>query len=801
MSDATTPSAAPVQKDFAQRLAYWLAVAIVLIGLVNSMPGIPGLDEWFKQVTGNRDFIIRKFPYEYYYPFFFALMMVVVALHHSMWRAWRGETGLKRNFGLFMDIALVVMALTIALTYLAENEAVCIVDQFTGDRARLIAESLKIEKQNAVIFGLPEPTTVDDPQCVNSTGPWIVAIVGLAIVVFLAYNVRVWGLPLVLVAILIAAYTISTVLIWYYFGPEDMNKYLVTKLGGEPRLLSDGRPRVHDILVNNASGLLGRFLDIVLNEIFPYLVLGSLFGASAGGTSLIKVAFRWTRRLRGGPAHAAIVSSAMFGTISGGPIVNVLSTGVLTIPMMIQRGFSRVFAGGMEAAASSGGSIMPPVMGVAAFVLAAITAVPYSDVIVASAIPALAYFFCLFLTVVFQARKQKIKAIGKLTEEMHLSRQDILNLIMIMGPILVILFLLLSSKEAIGCGLFDGILGAERTFANGKCQVQSLPWFLKLIQNAAGDAGSAGWWAVLLLMALLFLDPKMRERPAKLIDAFADAGILIATLYLMFLAVSIIDFCLKFTGMPFFISLDILQWLQGFDLGTGGSVVFQFLALFMTMVLAILLGMGMPAVPAYINVALLMGPVLAGLGLSIFAANMFIFYYAVASAITPPVAVAAFAAASITKAEPMATGFSAVRSGIVMFIIPFVFAMYPELLLIDAAVIDPTSKGTTIKYLAGYDGQIHWGMLAWLLMRLVLSLYLLASALARFDRAVLPFWEVGLRLLLAATVLYGNPYVYVPAIIIALLLIGWHYLRNREDDAGEEPEPDTRLASQGAVAG
>jgi TRAP-type uncharacterized transport system fused permease subunit len=182
------------------------------------------------------------------------------------------------------------------------------------------------------------------------------------------------------------------------------------------------------------------------------------------------------------------------------------------------------------------------------------------------------------------------------------------------------------------------------------------------VRNAAGDAGSAGWWAVIALCFLLFLDPEVRAKPSKLLDALSDAGTLISTLYLMFLAVSIIDFCLKFTGMPFFISLDVLQWLQSLNLGGDGSTLFQFLALFMTMLLAVLLGMGMPAVPAYINVALLMGPMLAGLGISIFAAHMFIFYFAVASAITPPVALAAFAAASITKAEPMATGFAAVRS-------------------------------------------------------------------------------------------------------------------------------------------
>ncbi len=781
MADRQVP--AEETSGFATRLLYCLATFLVVLGMINAMPGIPGLDSWAASVTGNPDFIIRKFPFEYYYPFVFSLMMLIVALQHSMWRSWKERKIWRRRLGLLMDVALVATAVTISLTYLVEIESVCLIDQFTGDRARMFAESMRIEKENAQLFGLPEPTTVDDPQCLNTTGGWLVAIVGLAIIVFLAYNVKVWGLALVLVAIFVAAYTIITVLVWYFYGVEDINKYLVTKIGGEPRLLSDGRPRVHDILVNNASGLLGRFMDIILNEIFPYLILGALFGASAGGRSLIKLAFRTTRNMRGGPAHAAIVSSAMFGTISGGPIVNVLSTGVLTIPMMIKRGFSKVFAGGMEAAASSGGSIMPPVMGVAAFILAALTGVPYSEVIIAAALPALAYFLCLFLSVIFQARKQKITAIGEITEEMHMGRQDFYNLIMIFLPILIILFLLLTSKESIGCGFISGLFGAERTFSEtGACQVQSLPWVLELVRNAAGDAGSAGWWAVIVLCFALFLDPELRAKPRKLLDSFADAGKLISTLYLMFLAVSIIDFCLKFTGMPFFISLDVLHWLQSLDLGSGGSGAFQFVALFVTMLLAILLGMGMPAVPAYINVALLMGPVLAGLGISVFAANMFIFYFAVASAITPPVALAAFAAASITKAEPMATGFSAVRSGIVMFIIPFVFALYPELLLIEAAVIDPSSDSVSISYLPGYDGQIYWGAILWLLARLGLALYLLASALAQFDRNRLALWEVALRLVLAAFVMIGNPIIHGFAIVAAIGWLAVHFGMNRKID-------------------
>jgi len=779
MSNQNNPSDA-AKTDWGLKALYVLTVVMVIVGLINSTPGIPGYDDLASSLIGIEGATFRKFPFEYFYPGFFLLMMVIVALKHSMWRDWADKSKLRRRFGLFMDIALVVMAAVISLTYIIEIEAICLIDQINGDRALLLAESLKTEIEFAASLGLDPPTTVDDPSCITTTGGWLVLIVGVAIVVFLAYNIKVWSLALVMVALVIAAYTIITVLVWYFHGPEDINKYFMTKLAGEPRLLSDGRPRVHDILVNNSAGMLGRFMDIVLNTIFPYLVLGSLFGASAGGRSLIKLAFRWTRNLRGGPAHAAIVSSAMFGTISGGPIVNVLSTGVLTIPMMLKRGFSRTFSGGVEAAASSGGSIMPPVMGVAAFVVAALTAVPYSSVIVAAAIPAVAYFFCLFLSVSFQARKQRIQAIGELTEEMMIDRQDILNLLMIFLPILLILGLLLTSKESVGCGPFGAIFGAERIITDAGCEVISRPWIQRLVQNAAGDAGSAGWFAVVLLMFLLFLDPEVRAKPKKLLDGLSQAGTLIATLYLMFLTVSIIDFCLKFTGLPTFISLDVLGVLNELGIGQGGSTMFQLVALFLTMFMAILLGMGMPAVPAYINVALLLGPVLIGLGIATFTAHMFIFYFAVASAITPPVALAAFAASTITKADPMSTAFSAVKSGIVMFIIPFIFAMYPELLLIEAAQIDASNPSSaSAAYLPGYDGTVDAGALVLVLARLAMALYLISSALAGFDIKELDWGEIAVRLGLAVLVLISIPSIHIPAFAAALMIIAFHYWRSK----------------------
>ena len=457
-------------------------------------------------------------------------------------------------------------------------------------------------------------------------------------------------------------------------------------------------------------------------------------------------------------------------------MVNVLSTGVLTIPMMLKRGFSRVFAGGVEAAASSGGSIMPPIMGVAAFILAALTGVPYREIIIAALIPAMFYFFCLFLSVVFQARKQNIEAVGELTDDMRLTGEDRLHLLQIFGPVLLVLVLLLTPKDAVGCSWISIALGAVVEMDGEVCRIISLPWAIQLLQNAAGDASAAGWYSVFFLLILMFLDKDFRARPGKVFDGLSQAGVTISTLYLMFMAVTVIDVCLNFTGLAKFVAVDVLAFLKSFDV-SASSTGFQLFALFLTMLLAVLLGMGMPAVPAYINVALLMGPMLVGLGLATFTAHMFIFYFAVASAITPPVAMAAFAASSITKADPMKTGFSAVKSGIVMFTIPFVFAIYPELLLIDKAVIDPTNG----QFLPGYDGTTDWGWLAFLVARLGLALFLVSSALSAYDRKALGVVEIAIRLGVAVLILAKPMEVYGPAIAAGIVVIAVHSFRSKDE--------------------
>ncbi|KPD10583.1 hypothetical protein AN476_20245 [Phaeobacter sp. 11ANDIMAR09] len=754
MTDSTLQT-----RPLGQRIAFVLSLALVLVGMLNTMPEIAGLQDWAREITGQPFFRVSGFAPEYLYPPVFLVMMVIVALNASVYRQWKHRGPLLASLGLLLDLGLVLGAFLGALGYLVEIDSVCLFDQITGERARLIEEAA--ERSAGVIPGISFEAEV--PECQTRFGVWILPLLMTIIGLFFLYNVRVWGAPLVIVASIVVAYTIGTALIWVF--DLSQNSFLVTKLGADGGdAMAAAVQKATNVFISS-DGIMGRFMDIVVNQVFPYVILGALFGTSAGGTSLIKLAVKLTRRLRGGPAHAAIVSSAMFGTITGGPVTNVLSTGRLTIPMMIRNGFNPRFAGGVEAAASSGGQIMPPVMGVAAFVLVALTAVPYTKVVIAAFLPAMAFFFSIFLTVMFQARRDGVKAMEEIPKDLIMEPQDRLNVVMIFAPILVILFLLLGNKDAVASGPLSWILwdGA-----------------LKTIINATGDAVSAGWWAVIALLPLLLLDPETRANPRRILQSLAEGGILLSRLFLLLFAVSIISSFLNESGLTGELTRAVTAWLEhakvlnlfGVEIPIVGGV-YLMLALICAMFCAILLGMGMPTVPAYVNVALLLGPLLSNLGVSFFTAHMFVFYFAVASAITPPVAIAAFAAASIANTEPMRTGFSAVRVGIVMFAIPFIFAWYPELLLIEEAVTITNDAGQSV-LIDGYTGQTDWGWMAFLGARLIVALYLLASALAGHDRVQLKGWEVGARLLIVVFVLWKTALVMWIGIAAAVAILCLH---------------------------
>ena len=754
-------------RDNGHYLALVLAFILVMVGLINTMPEIPGLQDLARDLTGRPFFRVSGFPPEFFYPPIFLVMMVIVALDASVYRALKKDRPHLAWLGLLLDAGLILAAFLAALGFLVEIDSFCLIDQITGERARLIQEAS--ERSAGLIPGISFEAEV--PSCQARFGIWIIPLLFTIISLFFLYNVRVWGLPLVMVATVVVVYTVGTALLWM-FDLSD-NNFLLTKLGADG---GDARAAAIQKATNvfiTPDGFMGRFMDIVVNQVFPYVILGALFGTSAGGTSLIKLAVRATRHLRGGPAHAAIVSSAMFGTITGGPVTNVLSTGRLTIPMMRRNGFSPQFAGGVEAAASSGGQIMPPVMGVAAFVLVALTAVPYTKVITAAFLPAMFFFFSIFLAVVFQARRENVKAMREIPGDLIMSRQDWLNLIIIFAPIFTILSLLLGNKDVISSGFVASVLPAFVT---------------QTLVNATGDAVSAGWWAVAVLVPLLFLDPETRAKPSKILLSLADGGILVSRLFLLLFAVSIISAFLNESGLTGELTRAITTWLEqaqvlslfGFDIKIVGGV-YLMLALTCAMGCAILLGMGMPTVPAYVNVALLLGPLLANLGVSFFTAHMFVFYFAVASAITPPVAIAAFAAASITRTEPMRTGLAAVRIGIVMFTIPFVFAWYPELLLIEEAVTITNDQGQRA-LIDGYSGSVDWPSLSALGLRIAVALYLMASALAKFDKVAMNILEVALRLLAAVLILWKSAMIMWIGLALALMLILGHYLLPLQGD-------------------
>ena len=742
-----------------RRFAISLGFLLVAVGMLNTMPEIAGLQNWARDITGQKFLRVSGFPPEVFYPPVFLLMMIIVALDASVYRAWKAKKPRLAWLGLCLDAGLVLAAFLASFGYLVEIDSVCLVDQITGERARLIQDAA--ERSANVIPGMSFDAEV--PACQARFGIWIIPLLFTIITLFFMYNVRVWGVPLVAVASVVVIYTVGTALIWM-FDLSD-NSFLLTKLGADGGDVRASAIQKATNVFITPDGFMGRFMDIIVNQVFPYVILGALFGASAGGTSLIKLAVRSTRNLRGGPAHAAIVSSAIFGTITGGPVTNVLSTGRLTIPMMKRNGFSPQFAGGVEAAASSGGQIMPPVMGVAAFVLVALTAVPYTKVIMAAFLPAMCFFFSIFLAVMFQARRDKVAAMRQIPDDLVMERQDWLNLVIIFVPILTILFLLLSNKDVVSTGWLSTITPVGLT---------------QTIVNSTGDATSAGWWAVAVLLPLLFLDPETRAKPSKVIVSLADGGILVSRLFLLLFAVSIISAFLNESGLTGELTRGVTSWLEtaqvlqlfGFEIQIVGGV-YLMLALICAMLCAILLGMGMPTVPAYVNVALLLGPLLANLGVSFFTAHMFVFYFAVASAITPPVAIAAFAAASITRTEPMRTAFAAVRVGIVIFTIPFVFAWYPELLLIEEAVTITNSNGQSA-LIEGYTGTVDWLALALLGLRLVIALYLMASALTRYDHGALGRSEVALRLLAAILILWKTEMLMWVGVVLAVILIGAH---------------------------
>lgn len=453
---------------------------------------------------------------------------------------------------------------------------------------------------------------------------------------------------------------------------------------------------------NTNKGVFGSITNIVLSTVFIFIIFGVLLEGTGAGDTLLKFAFLATRKTRGGPAHAAILASSLFGTMSGSTVANIVGTGTFTIPMIKRRGFSPTFAAGIEATASSGGQIMPPIMGAAALVMADLTGAGYLNIILAALTPALFYYFSLFSAVTVESRRQGIEVQPHSVSD-KITRVDMINSVLFVGPIVAVIATLISGAST----------------------------------------SAAGFNAVFVLLVLSFVNPEVRRAPIRIWKSFLKGAESGATLLIAIAAIGILVGSLDSTGLGLKLA-NVIASIRGDSL---------FSALLVAMTGALILGMGMPTLPAYLIIILVMGPAIQALGVSMLTAHMFVFYYGVASSLTPPVAIAAYAAAPIAGANPLMTAFMSFRLGMAKFIIPFVFAFYPTILIVEYFSLLP---------------------FLWIVFRTCFCIWLFSSALSGFDLKKLTVVEIILRFVSAFSCLALSPVIHIPAVAVGCVLIFVH---------------------------
>lgn len=365
--------------------------------------------------------------------------------------------------------------------------------------------------------------------------------------------------------------------------------------------------------------------------VFLFVVFGAFLSISGASKFFIDLAVSISGAYRGGPAKVAVISSALFGTVSGNSVANVVASGTFTIPLMKSIGYRPAFAGAVEATSSSGGQIMPPILGSAAFIMAAILGVPYIEIVKASLIPALLYFYTVFITVDLEAVKYNLSGLPK-------ERLPVLKKIVLEEGFLI------------------------------------LPLFALIVALAVLNLSPirASVWGILTAIAVTYIRKHTRIGIRGIFKALAEGGKSACGIIAACATAGIVIGVLNLTGFGLKVATAIVALSQG-NLA---------LALVLTMAACIVMGMGLPTTAAYLICASVAAPALMQLGVAPLASHMFVFYFACISAITPPVALAAYAGAELAKANPLEVAFIACKLGITAFIVPFMFIYGPSLLAV-----------------------------------------------------------------------------------------------------------------------
>ena len=396
----------------------------------------------------------------------------------------------------------------------------------------------------------------------------------------------------------------------------------------------------------STEGIFGSTLGVSASYVMLFVLFGSFMERSGTGQLFMDFSMSLTGHTAGGPGKVAIVSSALFGTVSGSAVANVMVDGPITIPLMKRTGFRPPFAAAVEAVASTGGQIMPPVMGAAAFVMAEFLAVPYAQVALWAAIPALLYYVSLFFAVHFDAKRYKLAGVPR----SELPR--FFRVMAVRGHLFVPIFVV----------LFGLILG----YSAPLCALAGALTCIPMALLRASTRGGIGWRNVF--------------------DALVDGARNTLSVAMACACAGIVIGCVTITGLGITFTQFVIVLAQS-------SLV---AALVLTAVAGIVLGMGMPTTPSYIVMVSLLVPAIIKLGAIPPAAHMFAFYFAILSAITPPVALAVFAAAGLAKSDLWATGWQAVRIAAATYIVPFMFVFEPSLMLIGDWFESLTSSASAV---------------------------------------------------------------------------------------------------------
>ena len=448
----------------------------------------------------------------------------------------------------------------------------------------------------------------------------------LAILFTFEVSRRIVGWPIVLVALVFVLYA--------HFG-----KYLPGFFAHRGFTWT----RIINHMYLTTEGILGAPIGVSSTFVFMFILFGAFLNKTGLGKFFIDLALAAAGHQAGGPAKVAVISSGFFGTISGSSVANTVTTGTFTIPLMKSIGYEGHFAGAVEAASSTGGQLMPPIMGAAAFIMSDFIGVPYITIAIAAVLPALLYYMAVFIMIHMEAKRLGLKGLPK--DQLPNTKKIFMDGGHLLVPLFVIIYMLIKGYTPL----------------------------------------KAAFYSILITVGVAMLRKNTRLKLSDIIDAFDEGARSSLGVAAACACAGLVIGSVTLTGIG-------LKLANGIVSLAGGHLFFT---LVLTMITSILLGMGLPTTAKYIVLASMAAPAIQKFGVPVLAAHMFIFYYGIIADLTPPVALAAYAGAGIGGADPMKTGFTALRLAVAGFLIPYFFAYNPELLMINASLANTTIPAVT----------------------------------------------------------------------------------------------------------